>query len=747
MTPKRHPNTPENAIYDEANNNWDVGERNADGKEIGLWRCFHADGTLEGETEWGDGLTSSSYRVFHADGSVTQSGSKNLKTGQWHGVMRYAHNDPFFMKGQPEHCGAIEFEWDDGYVIAQRWFDKAGVEMSMTGEPMPARPKTVSRLAHLSHDAKHWIAEERTMDMRFRGDYRQWDLDGELVLRISYVDHKRHTEEKYEWGLLTRRLEYVSESEQLHTNFRTHRGKTVATSSSLFRTTDRHRALHGPDAWHNAPDITETHFDDNGAVTYATRLEKVGEFHERRYEDGALVLEAIWDADPNKPVEKVEYYDDGKVIIDCQRNNGIAVFRLLSTGDIVTEKADQRGEWEMFLPTSYDRIGEGKKTHTEMVLAKFREASARESFHRRAQTHVPSPAVAAVLKRFKWDDSADEDAPLAGTLALLFDDTDEVVRDRAQMTLWWAIEEQDCIFGATYDAAESLLLLLPVLSADADQQRICRNLANMVAIYGFKLHDAKRAKKVIAGLRAHVPTLVAFASSRDNADGHGVMYLLAKLNELTVLRARVRDPSASPPTRVFAACAWFSTLSSKAKPAALLELRALLATETDAAVRAALATLVMSLVSKSTKQDEAIDVLLPYILQPDRQPELFYAWRPSEMFLGEDVGDLLLRCVPKAIRVTLMKPIIDGLRSKGALAVVNDLDVLFGTLFERGEDTTLTPLHCEALLAAADVVDAHPGFVNHSEMFRRHGLPDDSFSLRERAASVKPAPKKAKKAQ
>ncbi|MFY0540549.1 hypothetical protein [Nannocystis pusilla] len=62
-----------------------------------------------------------------------------------------------------------------------------------------------------------------------------------------------------------------------------------------------------------------------------------------------------------------------------------------------------------------------------------------------------------------------------------------------------------------------------------------------------------------------------------------------------------------------------------------------------------------------------------------------------------------------------------------------DLDILFATLFPAGADQELSPLHRKALRIAADLVDEHPGFVNHGEIFRKHALPWDSFRLRELA--------------
>ena len=127
---------------------------------------------------------------------------------------------------------------------------------------------------------------------------------------------------------------------------------------------------------------------------------------------------------------------------------------------------------------------------------------------------------------------------------------------------------------------------------------------------------------------------------------------------------------------------------------------------------------------------------MPYLLHPSREHELHEAWRPVTCFLGDDPASTLMEAVPAEVRRTHIEEVIDRLPERTIFEHEADLEILFSTLFEDGAAQALTPLHRKALRAVADLVDAHPGLVNHGEVIRRHDLPWDSFQLRELASAA-----------
>lgn len=87
-------NVPATAVIDE--DGWALGEKNAAGQKIDLWRYWRDDdGSLECEEQWGDGLQTLTYQRFHRNGSLAQSGQKDLVRDAWVGTMRWTRlNEP-----------------------------------------------------------------------------------------------------------------------------------------------------------------------------------------------------------------------------------------------------------------------------------------------------------------------------------------------------------------------------------------------------------------------------------------------------------------------------------------------------------------------------------------------------------------------------------------------------------------------------------------------------------------------------
>jgi hypothetical protein len=353
---------------------------------------------------------------------------------------------------------------------------------------------------------------------------------------------------------------------------------------------------------------------------------------------------------------------------------------------------------------------------------------------------IPS-AIESVLNLINWKKSSTSSrSATKGTLypkvltALI--GNDQELASFAQNQLWCEIEDEDCVFPLTYDVADTLIRLLPLIKNEPSLKRLCKNLADIVVLPGLPHKKEKRFSKVLAETKVQLRLLEQFAAQHDDENGRAILHLLAKLDALTVVQTRMLDKIATPSTRAFAICVYVASGTQDTAERMLVQLRAALAHETDTTVRVILATAIVRAMfhddEKSVEpDDEAIAVLIPYVLNPNQAQELFDVWEPCVHFLGNHPAHFVLNCVPYSIRLTQMQRLVDRLPNQDILTLADDLHSLCNTLFQEGRTTKLTPLHNQALLAIANVLDKHVNWVNHSEVLRNFDLPWKSSTLRQ----------------
>ncbi|AKU95567.1 hypothetical protein AKJ09_02231 [Labilithrix luteola] len=736
---------PSKAFFDTADDCWALGEKDSQGRKIGVWNYWRKDGTHECDEEWGDGTTRLTYRRFHPNGPESQSGTKDLKRDVWMGTMRWTKadtdsvEDRYFPPG-PKNARAFEFVYDDrGRVITERLFDKDGARITHGGQPFPAeRPASVDENAILTAH-NQWRSAVHTLDLdEYLGDYRVWDRNGTLLEQRVYGDDgKMQRLEEYKNGALWMTKVYDG-GELTQSFYRTRKGESVLRSSMLYRNEQNDRR--------------ETLYDKDGKPLYSVRLEKVTETHERRYYDDVLVFEAKWSAKSRreKHAPDVKYFDGKSVLIDYRSDGkGSGVFTLYrrdgsveaTLNGVAEASLSESGNWDTFLPGFASYESDRKITDVEYVRDAFLIQVDEDRFEEAvAKVVVPRQLKAIEAINWKKSRSADKYAKLDKLLVVMLTSDKNLAR-RASDAIWSAIEEQDCVFDATYDVALTLTRLAPSLKGKF-RQRAMRELAKIVCLPALPDQLPKRYESLEQELRAELALLESYARSHDSASGREVLHVLSLLNEPAVPRERVVDEGASVETRAFSACALAACKGqSKAqRDKAIATLEKAFSTEKDVGVRGVLGVLVAMMRGEAGPRNEAIDaLLLQYVVQPARQAELHDAWEPVIRFLGDDIESMLFRAVPEKRRREHIESVIDGLTRRNSLEQVNDLDIIFKTLFDEGEDTKLSPLHRKALHAVADVVDKNVGFVNQGEIFQNHGLPWDSFALRELAKNGRPA--------
>lgn len=765
MSNARPAQVPENATFDEKEQNWGLGEKDGDDKKTGLWTYWRGDGSKQCEEEWGDGRARLTYRRFHPDGSVAQSGAKDLVKEVWVGPMRWtwfeeeSPENQFFPASGTKNARAFELLFEDGWVVAEQLFDGSGARITATGAPFPQVPEGLPDGVLLANGDRLWLAQTRSLDgTRRRGAYTIWDRNGVVHEKHQYADgggEQPLRREKYDNGALKSVLEHNG-ADKVQSFYRRRRGAEAGGPPSLKEST----IYRGGD-----DDRETTYYDESGARLFSVRLEEQeGEASfERRYYDGKLVFEALWNKEqPKVPPTKVEYYGaGGEVLVDyVSLGGGKGQWRLHQGGAIETlplekeSELSKYGNWATFLPgfARYDE--KWAKPDWESVTESFLSKLDQHRFAERVAALPIPDALAPVLGRVDWDNTrAAYRGPRLDQLIAMMLGADEVDAERAHGAIWGRVEEQDCVYAASYAVAESLARLLPLVSAEAPRRRALKLLAEIVCLAAMPHEDEERYAEVIAAVREVGAELEAFVRKADDDDSRSVMHLLSVLGLPEVLRARMVDAAASVESRSFAACA-FATCKGRTdeqRAEAIGELRKAIGGEADVGVKVILGVLVRLMGGGSASdaagdaagaaaEEQAIDAgidaqLVHYILRPDAQPELFAAWRPVIRYLGDDIPSTLMRVVPARTRKAHMATMLDRLPSRGSLDQAEDLDILFGTLFPQGAEQPLSPLRRRALRIAADLVDANPGFVNHGEIFRKHSLPWDSFKLRELASA------------
>src|SRR4051812_47423447 len=138
---KKHKNIPKTATWNKEDKEWEQGEKDKAGKNIGVWNNWHEDGHLCGITDYGNGNPPFLFKRFHPDGTLAQEG--NWHGGQiWLGTFRFINTDKPTPEGFPKRArenGIVwiaEFDYiTPGIYNAQRYYDKKNRPVSVAGAP------------------------------------------------------------------------------------------------------------------------------------------------------------------------------------------------------------------------------------------------------------------------------------------------------------------------------------------------------------------------------------------------------------------------------------------------------------------------------------------------------------------------------------------------------------------------------------------------------------------------------------
>ncbi|MCY1065809.1 hypothetical protein OV090_13600 [Nannocystis sp. RBIL2] len=746
--PQKPAHLPADAFWED--DVWNSGPKDPSGRRVGTWTSWRANGEVECVEEWGDGTQRLEYRRFHPDGSESQRGAKNLLKDVWTGLMRWTRlegpspEDKYWDPDLGEAVRVMEREFDDdGYIVTERTFDAQGRPVGRYGDPLPPRPANVPAEAFYHPDEQGWVLQRSALVTGdLRGERRLWDRNGVLGERSLHEPAGTPREEDtYRSGQLWMSKRWADDGDMVQSFYYGDTDPPAVRSATLYRNGDKDR--------------TETFFDAQGQRLYSVRMEEVAPHHERRYYDDRLVFEVISSADPKQPPTKVEYYDlSGALLVSyASTGEGNGVWTLHdATGaaelTLATDSEHDLNEydhWDCFLPSFASYEVESTQDDPSSVREAFRQAHEEELVAAALHRLEASPELVAALGPVSWarvetafGDGKELPLYVKGVLA-----DDPAIAEYSLERIWPEIEHQNSVYPATYRVATALATMLPLqASRPAVERRVIDFLVAVLQL----AYITEARKPYEAWMTAMHPSLarfVALASGEDETLAHAGAFLMAHAGrgerEVIEWFARRLRAGATPADRGRAAMGLGMTASKEASRAAF---EAAFAAESDPMVRFLLAVLLGSRAKKPAP--EWIAAIEPYAIDGSPIEDSFTELAP---FFEGDVATVARANLPEEVLARHMDALTETLREQDPLSQVTTLETLFFVLFPDGEPERLSEVQRRALRACADVVDAFPNFVNHSEVFQEFDLPYDSFELRQLAEREDPPARAARSAK
>jgi hypothetical protein len=750
---KKHTNIPDAATWNAEDKQWELGQKNEQLKEIGIWEAWHTEGYCCGTTDYGDGTPPFLFKRFHPDGKLAQEG--NWYGGnKWLGTYRWIKckkpSPEGFPSGDPrqgKNLWKVEFDYvEEGVYHAQRFYDIKDRPVNIHGIPLPARPASVPERAHYIDEEGSetgyawWVMG--ILDAHqgaFIGEYFEWDLNGAPILKRLYDRQTGSVieEHTYENGKLWTSNIFNTDS-QTQRFYHLDIEPQVVSHSILYR--------------NNEKDKQKTYFDTEGKTIFVFRSEEISDLHQRKYYNGILVYEGIQSKDKKKtPSSFIYYYPEGTSLINYTSNgDGTGQWRMydkegheiLSLPEAKEANRDKHNNWDVFKPYWDDNEPEKMMNYWDAVIEKFTNKHLNIVIAAKIENLEVPPYLAAELAKVDWKNTKSamrgcEDIPQAinGMLA-----DDEDVATKCESRIWYEIEHQGTVYEATYKVATTLAQMIPYYAHNIIIQRRLFQFLFQVLRQAYISDEKKLYKELIKAVQQLLPTILQNAKDADDDIALESQYLLLEAGRNT------------PETEMFFIEEWHRTentalrrsyaafalgdlyIQTKQSQKLVTAFTDAFATETDTLVRLVL-TIQLVTAAKNEADGAWLAELIGALTDPDAVDENFYELQP---FIGDfDVQEYLLMVLGYANPDVLEKniePVIEILPAAGMLKQETLLQAVLSVLFQKKSALkSITPIRKKALLAAAEVADQHKNLLNHQEIFESFNLPHDSYKLRKLA--------------
>jgi hypothetical protein len=196
--PPRPAAVPPEATWSATDNEWILGQRDAEGRFQGLVRYWRPDGTLCCECPHQDDKPHGLSRRLHENGEVAQT--CEYQAGTIHGLRTWFATDgptteQMHTPGMSPLVRRCELEYESGIVVAFRYFDAQGQRVLRSGQPFEPPPPGVPERATWQDGARCWLEVGWTDDGP-TGRGRAWDRHGVLYAEEQFEAGHRHGESR-----------------------------------------------------------------------------------------------------------------------------------------------------------------------------------------------------------------------------------------------------------------------------------------------------------------------------------------------------------------------------------------------------------------------------------------------------------------------------------------------------------------------------------------------------------------------
>jgi Leucine-rich repeat (LRR) protein len=181
---------PAEAWWSPTDNEWILGEKDGEGRLVGVVRYWRPDGSLVNECEHALGKPHGRSLRFHETGEISQRCW--FERGALHGLREWFMTDGVTTE-KPRAAGLDariwrgELDYVHGTVVAFRYYDREGREVGIDGAPLPPRPAGVPPNAQRSPKSTDWFVSSFSESGATVGLLRRWTDRGVL---FSEEDHQ-----------------------------------------------------------------------------------------------------------------------------------------------------------------------------------------------------------------------------------------------------------------------------------------------------------------------------------------------------------------------------------------------------------------------------------------------------------------------------------------------------------------------------------------------------------------------------
>lgn len=194
---------PATAIWNDDNDEWEVGERDENGVTVGEWKWWREDGTLCCVTHFEEGSMARNFTFerFHEDGTYAQKGA--YVNGVQHGTFYYQGSENYTSERVLEQAPAenifrFEFDWENGSVVGTRQWDADNNELNQKGNPLNMkRPESVDEAAVFNEEHNEYQLEQHNEFGEPIGTHKYWRANGAIFEELEYKNGSKISQRQF----------------------------------------------------------------------------------------------------------------------------------------------------------------------------------------------------------------------------------------------------------------------------------------------------------------------------------------------------------------------------------------------------------------------------------------------------------------------------------------------------------------------------------------------------------------------